>query len=158
MIRVKVDTREARVLFRKIERRMLNYRRVFAFGRATLEAANEANFMLGGLPSGGWAPLSPVTSAWKAEHGFPPNPLIRTGRLMDSLATLRGSPNEINTHDATFGTNVKYAHFHQTGTSRMPARPVVFEPAGFGTLMGEATLRHIWPEGGAALSALKAAF
>ena len=157
-ISIKVNASEAKRLFAKIERRTHDYRPVFLLGRKSLEAANASNFALGGLPSGGWAPLSPVTSAWKAENGFPPNPLIRTGRLMDSLSTLRGSPNEINHHSATFGTDVKYAKFHQHGTTRMPARQIVFEPVGFAELMAEAAKRHLLPEAGAALSTLKAAF
>lgn len=154
----RVDASEAIDYFTTMERRMLNFAPVFELARETLAAANAANFTAAGLPSGGWAPLSPVTAAWKAEHGFPPNPLIRTGDLMASLSTLRGSPNEIGTHSATFGTNVEYAKFHQYGTRRMPKRQVIFEPFGFSMLMKHAVASHVIPDSGVAVSDLKDLF
>jgi phage gpG-like protein len=44
------------------------------------------------------------------------------------LGNLRGAPNEINRTQANFGTNVKYAKFHQYGTTKMPKREIVFVP------------------------------
>jgi phage gpG-like protein len=52
--------------------------------------------------------------------------MIRSGKLFQSLSDLRGTPNKIDKKEATFGTNIKYAEFHQSGTRNMPARPVVF--------------------------------
>jgi len=31
----------------------------------------------------------------------------------------------------TLGTKVEYAKFHQYGTTKMPKRKIIFEPAGF---------------------------
>lgn len=55
--------------------------------------------------------------------------LVATGALRASLAAQTSdsewftSPTEMR-----FGTTVPYAHFHETGTSRMPARPMVGMP------------------------------
>jgi phage gpG-like protein len=34
------------------------------------------------------------------------------------------------------GTTVEYAKFHQYGTTKMPKRKIVFEPAGFAKKVG----------------------
>jgi phage gpG-like protein len=92
---------------------------------------NAENFGLGGLPAGGWAPLSPVYGAWKAIRFPGAPPMVRTGRLFASLIDLRGPENSIRPKSATFGTEVEYAKFHQYGTTKMPKRKIVFEPVGF---------------------------
>jgi hypothetical protein len=89
----------------------------------------EAQFAAGG----GWAPLSPVTIALR---GGGSTPLIRFGSLMNSW-TVEGGPGNISrigAHSATFGSRhvalsnigrvVPTAAMHQSGTSKMPARPV----------------------------------
>lgn len=102
--------------------RAKNLQPVFEYARVQLRNANAANFTTGGLPSGGWEP----------RRGTQPWPLmIRTGKLMKSLTSLFGPPNEVSGTSAEFGTRVEYAKFHQYGTTKMPARKVVFEPAGF---------------------------
>jgi phage gpG-like protein len=59
-----------------------------------------------------WAPL-------KAREG---QPLQDTGRLKSSFrAKASGTVVKV-------GTSVAYAPYHQTGTSRMPARPMLPEP------------------------------
>ncbi len=74
----------------------------------------------GGTP---WEPLKPSTIAKKGHSRI----LYETGTLMASLATVGGPGNisDIYDHGSAFGTDVEYAGFHQTGTSRMPARPPV---------------------------------
>lgn len=71
-----------------------------------------------------WAPLSPVTIARKEHSAI----LVDTGRMFESLTTPNGTQDTIwitGPSWLTFGTEVEYAHFHQTGTKRMPARPHV---------------------------------
>lgn len=70
-----------------------------------------------------WAPLSPAYAAWKAQH-YPGRPiLVLTGQMRSSLTGGRGVviPER---HELTFGTPVSYARYHQTGTPRMPSRPI----------------------------------
>lgn len=111
---------------RAIKRRAKDFRPVFKEIRKDLEELWSNNFLENGLPSGGWKPLDAEYGSWKAVH-FPGRPpMIRSGELFRSLSDLRGTPNEIGLMRATFGTDIKYADFHQTGTKNMPARPVVF--------------------------------
>jgi phage gpG-like protein len=157
-LQINIDTSEAQAYFRSMERKMLNYRPVFEVGRAVIAAANAENFTSAGLRVGGWAPLRPATVAWKAENGFPPSPLIRTGRLMESLTTLRGAPNEIRSHSATFGTDVAYAKYHQYGTRHMARRPIAFAPEEAAGVLGRAALGHIVPDTGISLASLTRSF
>lgn len=108
-----------------IQRRMKTYRPIFNDIRADLEESWSHNFETGGGHYGGWAPLSPKYALWR---GSPEPILIRTGRLFNSIRNLHGAPNLILDHEASFGTNVEYAKFHQYGTTKMPKRPIIFEP------------------------------
>jgi phage gpG-like protein len=89
---------------------------------------------------GTWPPLSPATLADKARGGYPPDPLIRTGRLLESL-TDPESAAEVSQGRTTLGTFTKKtfswgsdeptAEYHQEGREPgpgypgMPARPVI---------------------------------
>ena len=70
-----------------------------------------------------WAPLAASTIKRKGHDRI----LVETGALRDSLVTIGGPGNvhEAMQRGMVFGTDVEYALFHQTGTSRMPARPPV---------------------------------
>ena len=53
--------------------------------------------------------------------------LVRTGALQRSL-TVRGAAGHVERLEAqslAIGTSLPYALFHQTGTRRMPARPII---------------------------------
>lgn len=114
--------------------RSKNFAPTFKFAQARLQKANALNFTTGGLPVGGWNPRSSPA----------PWPLMRRGgALMGSLTSLVGSPNEIRATSAQFGTDVEYAKFHQSGTSKMPARKIVFEPKGFAEEVGIHAANHI---------------
>ena len=100
-----------------------NFRPLFEYARLQLQLSNAANFGAGGLPSGSkWMPQEDITD---------PVLMVDSGKLLRSLTTLFGPPNDINATSAEFGTKVEYAKFHQYGTRRMPARKVLFEPRGF---------------------------
>lgn len=75
-----------------------------------------------------WKPLAPSTVKRKGHDTI----LVETGRLKGSLTDERHSDgireifdNGLGGAGLVFGTDVPYAHFHMTGTSRMPARPEV---------------------------------
>jgi len=71
-----------------------------------------------------WAPLSPVTIDRKEHSAI----LVDTGRMFESLTTPNGTEDTVwitGPTWLTFGTEVPYAQYHQTGTKRMPARPHV---------------------------------
>lgn len=79
--------------------------------------------------SGGWAPLADSTIEAKAAAGYPTEILHRTLRLLRSL-TDTSSPDNIAIPEPdgfTFGSEVEYGAFHQTGTVNMPQRrPIQF--------------------------------
>lgn len=81
----------------------------------------------GGGSTGGWAALSPKYASWK-ERYYPGLPLLeRTHALRDALTQSNavGAYRVYNSDKFDFGTEgVEYASYHQTGTSRMPTRPV----------------------------------
>lgn len=70
-----------------------------------------------------WAPLTPEYAAWKlATYG--PKPILqREGDLIRSLTSRPMDIERYGPRSAEYGTSVPYAHWHQTGTSRMVARP-----------------------------------
>jgi len=74
---------------------------------------------------GTWAPLSPRYRQWKMKHFPSTSTLEATGNLRRSL-TSRSTSNSIYREaplSLELGTTVKYARFHQDGTSRLPRRP-----------------------------------
>lgn len=73
--------------------------------------------------SGQWQELSDAYAARKhPDRGI----LRRTDRLFRSLTRKRSSEAvfQVRRDGFTRGTRVPYARFHQTGTKRMPARPI----------------------------------
>jgi phage gpG-like protein len=133
-VRIRIDDSEAQRKLRAAQVRSKDLRPVFEEARLLLGMANASNFTSNGLLVGGWDPR-------KRDHAWPP--LIKTGRLFNSLANLRGPANEINRRNASFGTDVEYAKFHQNGTREMPKRQIVFEPVGFKRTIGMAGAAHI---------------
>ena len=142
--RVTVDTREARVAWHMRFRRADDFKPVFRWAHRELMRANAANFMSEGAASGRpWKALDGKYARWKLEN-FGPRPiLILSGSLQSSLTNLRGYPNEIDKKSAVFGTDIPYAKYHQTGTSRMPQREVVYVPPLFAQAIGLRIANHI---------------
>jgi phage gpG-like protein len=133
-IEIDVDAADAIAYLRRMEERAENFSSVFRWAKQELRKANAENFTKNGLPSGGWNPRT-RDYAW---------PIMRkSGALFRSLTSLNGAPNEIHKTHAYFGTKVEYAKFHQYGTTRMPARKVVFTPVGFAKSVGERAAKHI---------------
>ncbi len=77
-----------------------------------------------GLPA--WTPLSARYASYKARR-YPNTPiLVRSGRLRNALAEITGdSIATIEPDRLTYGTSVPYALYHQRGTRKMPARPIL---------------------------------
>ena len=98
-------------------------------------------------PNGqGWAPIAFSTANRKGHTSI----LVDTGRMFESLTTIDGTQDTIWQTGKTwlrFGTSVPYAHWHQTGTRRMPARPHVgvdqTTADRVGTVLGEAVARRM---------------
>lgn len=72
-----------------------------------------------------WRPLAPSTIAEKRRKGFLGEPLVRSGEMRASLTRRPLGIEHVGAHDLTAGTRSYPAHFHQTGTRHMPARPLV---------------------------------
>jgi phage gpG-like protein len=83
----------------------------------------------GGFASGSWAPLAESTVRRRGSAG----PILDdSGDLRRSLTQegAKGSVRQITSDSLFVGTDVDYAQYHQTGTSRMPRRrPVEFRDA-----------------------------
>lgn len=126
-VHVEWETSDASRMIEGIALRSLTFEKPFIQARERLAAAWSSNATSGGSLVGGWRNEKP--GPWSADGGLPR--LRRTGALEESLANLRGKPNNIGTHRATFGTNVRHAKFHQYGTENMPSREIVFQPPYF---------------------------
>lgn len=72
-----------------------------------------------------WKQLADVTLAEKLRLGYPPDILVRTGALRQSLTVRPLGIERIRPHEMEAGTRTPYAGYHQEGTSRMPARKLV---------------------------------
>lgn len=142
-IKIKVDAKKAIARLVLMKKRANDVRPVLWRAKQWLRFANEENFRQGGLPSGGWAPLDLQYASWKRSRGEVGGTLIRTGRLFRSLASLDAPPNRIDLMEATFGTSIEYAKFHQYGTSKMPKRKVVYEPVGFASRLGQVAATYV---------------
>ena len=142
-IKITVDAKKAIARMVVMKKRANDMRPVLWRAKQWLRFANEENFRQAGLPSGGWSPLDPQYSAWKNLREPGAGTMIRTGRLFRSLTSLDAPPNKIDIMEATFGTKVEYAKFHQYGTTRMPKRKVVYEPMGFASRFGEVAATYV---------------
>lgn len=95
-------------------------------------AIERQQFSSEGGRSGGWAPLAPDYARTKALQ-FPGKGILeRHGDLRASLTEegAKGSIRRVTSDELLVGTDVDYAHFHQSGTRKMPRRRVVEFSAG----------------------------
>ena len=126
----------------KIKDNLDDFGPVFKEAKEDLQTLWRNNFLQNGLPAGGWKPLDAEYGSWKSINFPGKGPMVRSGKLFRSLTDLRGNPNKIDKKEATFGTNIKYAEFHQSGTSKMPARPVVFVTERYERKWADAAAEH----------------
>ena len=80
----------------------------------------QRNFDRSGHDTGAWARLATSTAAQKARLGFSPKPLLRTGDLRQrwDISMLRKNAVRVK-------SRLRYSAFHQFGTRKMPARPML---------------------------------
>lgn len=96
--------------------------------------------------TGRWAPLDPKYKARKVARWGSRPILVRTGRLFHSLNHRPFAVESIGKRRAEFGTDVKYAKYHQTGTRFMPKRRIIVPlTKGQMTLLEEMVADHILP-------------
>ena len=145
-VRVDIEVRIEKVqnLIADIQDRITDAKPVFRWAHQVLKKTFAENFTSQGLPVGGWSPLDAEYASWKARE-LPGRPtLVRSGELFKSLSELSDpSVNQINKLSATFGTGVKYAPFHQTGTPNMPKRQILFIPQSFISEFAEKLANYI---------------
>ena len=144
--RIDIEVRIEKVqnLIDDVKNRCIDAKPVFRWAQQVLKKTFAENFTSQGLPVGGWSPLDAEYAAWKARE-LPGRPtLVRSGELFRSISELSDpSVNEINNLSATFGTAVKYAGFHQYGTTNMPKRQILFIPQSFTDEFAEKLANYI---------------
>lgn len=137
------DPSEMRDQVTDMDDRSDEFKPIFRRMREYFENRWSGNILANGLDAGGWKPLDAEYAAWKSVHFPGTPPMIQTGELFRSLKQLRGKPNEIDKRRAEFGTNIKYAKFHQYGTSKMPKREIIYEPVEFRRDWGDKIAKYI---------------
>lgn len=78
--------------------------------------------------SGGWSPLAPSTVLYKSLAGLRPQILQATGAMKQAASR---PSRQASARSLTLTIDDPKIGFHQTGTSRMPARPVILETLPF---------------------------
>jgi len=144
-IEVDVKADDVLELLDDMKDRAGDMRPVFRWAKTQLELANSQNFAANGLPSGKpWKPLDKDYGAWKSANFPGAGTMVRSGNLFRSLTNLTDSTaNTITKTSATFGTSVEYAKFHQYGTTKMPARKIVFTPREFPRELGTEIAKYL---------------
>lgn len=130
--------------------RAQNMRPVLHWAGNHLERAYSENFTTMGAMSakamlkGAWPPLDTEYAAWKATRVPGATPLVFTGRLFRSVASMSSSPkNVVRKMSATFTIDNPIAKFHQFGTQNMPARKVLFVPRDFDRDINKKATKYI---------------
>jgi len=109
-----------------VKKRMRDLSPVWPKVHQSLKAYMIENFTAQGLPAGGWKPLDAEYASWKTRT-FPGAPmLVQTGSLFQRIA--RGPKLDGGARTASFTFTGKITRFHQYGTEKMPARPILFAP------------------------------
>ncbi len=90
-----------------------------------------------------WAALTPPYGRWKQRH-FPGKPILElTGDLRESMTQRPFGIDVITDDQMVIGTGVPYASYHQRGTEKMPARPIIEKPS-FQDRRKFASILHNW--------------
>jgi hypothetical protein len=79
----------------------------------------------GGWGGQTWAPLSPAYAVWKSQNYPGRSILIRDGTLRRAASSPR---REATPRTLTLWIDDDVAGYHQDGTDRMPARPIIPSP------------------------------
>lgn len=142
-IRMSCDNRRGVLRMDKMLEAASDFRPVFRWAQRELGKMNRDNYTASGLPVGGWSPLKPAYSAWKARN-FPGAPImVQTGRLFRAVGQMNGAGTKIGRNRAEFNVGVDYASFHQYGTTRMEKRRVVLDTPLFAREVAREAKDHI---------------
>lgn len=135
---------------RNMRDRANNMRPVLHWAKNHLERAYSKNFTTMGALSakamlkGAWPPLDEEYAAWKFTHVPGAPPLVLTGELFRSVASMASSPkNVIESMEGTFAIDSPIAKFHQYGTQDMPARKILFVPRDFDRDINKQVTRYV---------------
>lgn len=115
--------------FNRIEQQISDFRFIWPAVAEEFYSLEAEQFKTEGASgaSGRWASLSLAYAKYKAVH-FPNMPLLKaTTSLFDSMTSFEapGAVYRPDKDELTIGTSVPYAIYHQRGTKRMPARPII---------------------------------
>ena len=125
-ISIKVDSKVGEKRLKSLISKAKDFSAVYKEIAKSFYQFQERQFRSGGAEIGGWKPLAKSTLRQKFRLGYPPDILVRTGRLMRSLASkTTDTIEEITSRDLRIGTGIPYAIYHQKGTKKMPARPLI---------------------------------
>ncbi len=131
-VKIDIDIKPVAKYLAGVLYRIEHHKPSFGYAKERLKLANAGNFASNGLPVGGWKPLNPEYSSWKAVNFPGSGPMVQNGNLMSSLMKLTDrTANSTSDMSAEFGTSVEYARFHQYGTTKMPKRQIVYVPNEF---------------------------
>lgn len=127
-----------------MQRRARDFRPVFRKIREELRTAWTKNYMSNGLEVGGWAPLDAEYASWKATRFPGAPPLVQTGKLFHSIASVNSTNVEMDRKSVRFSLpDIRYAKFHEYGTTKMPKREMIFEPVGAAKHWVELMAEHV---------------
>jgi phage gpG-like protein len=144
IIDIEIDIDEPQEKFEDMVDHSKDMRSVWRYAKKKLETSFSQNFLSGGSLVGGWAPLDRGYAAWKIANFPGAKKMNIDGKLFRSISTLEESAvNKIEKTSAAFGTEVKYAKFHQYGTTKMPKRPIIFEPSNVANKWGKWAVKYI---------------
>jgi len=122
-------TRRLRALSAEALERARDMRPVWDVGAAAFRLEMDRQFRTQGryLLGERWVPLSPAYAHRKPQPPAPFGILYRSGELYRSLHDA-SHPDHVYVRTQTameIGTRVPYAAYHQYGTRKMPARPII---------------------------------
>ena len=120
-IKTNAEWGQVRTRIRDRSRRAQNMAPILKKTTPLLKEYQERAFTTGGRSTGpAWARLAATTRKWKVRHFPGAMILVATGALRRSFKIIATSRSTLR-----FGSSLRYAIFHQEGTARMPARPVI---------------------------------
>ncbi len=116
--------------FSKVEKDLMNPRSVLTEYALMYMPAIQEQFASGGRQfKTPWPYLKPITITRKVKEGFPPIPLVRTGKMKSNFryqvrtaALASKTPGYIPTGLLTIYNPTPYFKYHQLGTSKIPQR------------------------------------
>ena len=120
-------TPQLNTLMRNIEQLSENLTNGFDWESLAPIVAEAADNIFASEGRGGWPQLSEAYARWKARN-FPGKGILDLTGAYRNAATQIGAPNNVITtteNSLTYGVEgLDYPVYHETGTDRMPARPV----------------------------------